>query len=184
MIFIDNTLISDDLKSVYFCCDLQQCKGACCVEGDAGAPLEDEEVSLLEDHIDDIKPFMVTGGIKEVERTGVFDYDAAANLVTPLVNGRECAFAYLETGIARCAIEKAFEEKKITFQKPISCHLYPVRLSPLKENEAVNYHKWHICSKAIEKGEKEKIPLYRFLESALTRKFGPSWFRQLALKYV
>ncbi|HTX89038.1 MAG TPA: DUF3109 family protein [Bacteroidales bacterium] len=183
MIFLENTLISDELKTVCFCCDLDQCKGACCVEGDAGAPLEEAEVSLLEDHLPEIRPYMTPAGIEEVERCGVFDYDAAANLVTPLAKGRECAFAFTENGVARCAIEKAFEEGKITFRKPLSCHLYPVRISRLKEHEAVNYHRWNICRKAVEKGEKEKIPLYRFLEASLIRKFGSDWYRELLIKF-
>ncbi len=180
MKFIGQTIVSDDLKMVSFCCDLQLCKGACCVEGDAGAPLEEEEVSLLEDQIGNIEPFMTHRGIEQLKESGVFDYDAGANLVTPLVKGRECIYVYFEDGIARCAIEKAFEQKKITFQKPLSCHLYPVRISRMKEYEAVNYHKWGICSKALERGQKEHVPLYRFLEEALTRKYGAAWYEQLS----
>jgi hypothetical protein len=178
MISLDNALISDDLKEVLFCCDLPKCKGACCVEGDGGAPLEDEEVSLLEDHIEDIRPFMVPAGIKVVESSGVFDYDADAKFVTPLVGGRECAFVYFENGIAGCAIEKAFLKKKIPFPKPISCHLYPVRITTTRMNDAVNYHKWQICRKALEKGHKEKIPLYVFLKEALIRKYGRTWYNR------
>jgi hypothetical protein len=179
MIKLDHTLISDDLKSVQFVCNLEKCKGACCVEGDAGAPLEEEEISVLEDYIDEIKPYMLEAGIREVENIGVFDYDADGKFVTPLVNGRECAFVYFENGITRCAIEKAFQEKKIPFAKPISCHLYPVRIHHLKMGDGVNYHKWHICNKALENGEKLKVPLYRFLEEALIRKYGRSWYNKL-----
>jgi len=179
MIRLDNTLLSDDLRDVHFCCDLQQCKGACCVEGDAGAPLEEEEISLLEDYIETIKLFMVPKGIREVEKTGIFDYDAEGKFVTPLVNGNECCYVYLEAGIARCAIEKAFQEKAIPFPKPLSCHLYPVRIKQLRDHEAVNYHKWHICNKALENGMKLKTPLYRFLEEALIRKYGRSWYNKL-----
>jgi len=163
MILLDETLISDDLKTVHFCCDLGKCKGACCIEGDAGAPLGEEEISLLEDHFDDIIPFMVPEGIAEVRQNGVFDYDADGRFVTPLVNGRECVFVYMEGGIARCAIEKAFQEKKIPFAKPVSCHLYPVRINRTRYHEAVNYHKWHICKDALAKGHKENLPLYQFL---------------------
>jgi len=179
MIRLDNTLLSDDLRDVHFCCDLQQCKGACCVEGDAGAPLEEEEISLLEDYIETIKLFMVPKRIREVEKTGIFDYDAEGKFVTPLVNGNECCYVYLEAGIARCAIEKAFQEKAIPFPKPLSCHLYPVRIKQLRDHEAVNYHKWHICNKALENGMKLKTPLYRFLEEALIRKYGKSWYNRL-----
>ncbi len=179
MISLDNTIISDDIRDIQFCCDLKKCKGACCIEGDAGAPLEEMEISLLEDYIDEIKPFMVAGGIKEVGNIGVFDYDAEGRFVTPLVEGRECVYVYMEEGIARCAIEKAFQEKKIPFPKPISCHLYPIRIGMMKTGEAINYHKWPICSKALENGRKLKLPLYEFLEEALIRKYGRSWYNRL-----
>jgi len=179
MIILEETLISDDLRDVRFCCDLKQCKGACCVEGDAGAPLEEEEISLLEDYIEIIKLFMVPNGIMEVEITGVFDYDAEGKYVTPLVNGNECCFVYMEDDVARCAIEKAFQEKKIPFPKPISCHLYPVRISEVGGKDAINYHKWSICNKAIENGMKFNLPLYRFVEDALIRKYGRLWYNKL-----
>lgn len=179
MIRLDDILISDDLRDVHFCCDLQQCKGACCVEGDAGAPLEEEEISLLEDYIETIKLFMVPKGIGEVEKTGVFDYDAEGKFVTPLVNGNECCYVYYEGDTARCSIEKAYQEKAIPFPKPLSCHLYPVRIKPVGNRDAANYHKWHICNKALENGMKLKIPLYRFLEEALIRKYGRSWYNKL-----
>lgn len=179
MILLENTLISDDLKMVHFSCDLEKCKGACCIEGDAGAPLEEEEISLLEDHIDEIKPFMVSAAISEVEELGVFDYDAEGKFVTPLVQGKECVFVYFDEGIARCAIEKAFQEKKIPFAKPISCHLYPIRIKTTPVNDKLNYHKWPICQKALEKGHNEKTPLYQFLEGALIRKYGRTWYNKL-----
>jgi hypothetical protein len=179
MIILDHTILSDEIKEVRFCCDLEKCRGACCVEGDAGAPLEEEEISFLEDYIDAIKPYMLPGGIAEVESLGVFDYDAEGRFVTPLVNGRECAFVYFDSGIARCAIEKAYSENKIPFQKPVSCHLYPVRITSTPGNELVNYHRWPICQQALAKGSRENIPLYRFLESALIRKFGKAWYKNL-----
>ncbi|MEI7661064.1 MAG: DUF3109 family protein [Bacteroidota bacterium] len=180
MIYLDNTLVSDEIKEVFFCCDLAKCKGACCIEGDAGAPLDEAEISLLEDYIDEIKPYMVRGGIDEVGMIGVFDYDAEGNFVTPLVDGRECVYVYFEDGIAGCAIEKAFQEKKIPFAKPISCHLYPVRIKKTAVNDLLNYHKWPICQKALLKGHKEKIPLYQFLEGALIRKYGRTWYNKLS----
>jgi len=180
MIYLDSTLISDDIRDVWFCCDLEKCKGACCIEGDAGAPLEEEEISLIEDYLEFISPFMLPAGRDVVKANGVFDYDAEGNYVTPLVHDRECAFVYFEEGIARCAIEKAFVEKTIPFPKPVSCHLYPVRLKDLANgNEGLNYHKWSICKKALEKGYKEKIPLYRFLEQAMIRKYGRQWYNRL-----
>ena len=179
MILLDNTILSNDIRDVFFCCDMQQCKGACCIEGDGGAPLEEREISFLEDYIDEIKPFMAEGGIREVENMGVFDYDAEGKFVTPLVKGRECVFVYLENGIARCAIEKAFQQKKIPFPKPLSCHLYPVRITEKSTGDAVNYHKWSICNKALINGKEQKIPLYRFLQEAFIRKYGRSWYNKL-----
>jgi hypothetical protein len=179
MISLESTLISDDLKEVFFCCDLPKCKGACCVEGDGGAPLEEEEAALLEDNLDAILPYMVPAGIEEVRRNGVFDYDDKGKFVTPLVRGKECAFVYFEERIARCAIERAFADGRILFAKPVSCHLYPVRITKTAQHHAVNYHKWDICRKALEKGHKEKIRLYQFLEEALIREYGRNWYNRL-----
>lgn len=179
MIALENTIISDDLRDIFFCCDMEKCKGACCVEGDAGAPLEEKEISFLEDYIDAIKPYMMEAGIAEVKQIGVFDYDAEGKYVTTLVKGRECAFVYFEEGIARCAIEKGFQEKKIPFPKPVSCQLYPIRITSVYEGDALNYHKWPICQKALIKGHNEKTPLYQFLEGALIRKYGRTWYNKL-----
>ncbi|MFZ4739704.1 MAG: DUF3109 family protein [Bacteroidales bacterium] len=179
MISIDNTLISDDLNEVCFVCDLKKCKGACCVEGDAGAPLDANEISILEDEIEVIKPYMTPAGIAVVEQIGVFDYDDWGNMVTPLVNHRECAFVYFENEIALCAIEKAWELKKLKFQKPISCHLYPVRVNTYTDFDAVNYQQWHICEKALINGKRLKIKVYEFLKEPLIRKYGHKWYKNL-----
>lgn len=181
MIIIDTTIVSDQLKDTYFVCDLTKCKGACCVEGDAGAPLEEEEISILEDAVDHIKPYMRKEGVDEVERSGVFDFDAEGHYVTPLVNGKECAFVVFdEEGIAMCAIENAWKAGKTDFRKPVSCHLYPVRLSKYRDFEAVNYHEWHICKPAVEYGKKLKLPVHEFLKEALIRKYGNRYYDQLA----
>ncbi|MCP4553361.1 MAG: DUF3109 family protein [Bacteroidetes bacterium] len=179
MKIIKDTLVSDDLLTVSFCCNLVACKGACCVDGDAGAPLEEEEISILEDYLDKVKPYMTEDGIKEVEKQGVFDYDEEGSYVTLLVNNNECAFVYFENGISFCAIEKAWSEKQFDFQKPISCHLYPVRLSQLKDIIAVNYHKWEVCNPALDKGNQLQIPVYKFLKIPLIRKFGEDWYQKL-----
>lgn len=180
MIIIDDTIVSDQLRDTCFVCDLSKCKGACCVEGDAGAPLEEEEISILEDVVDHIKPFMRREGIEEVERNGVFDFDAGGHYVTPLVNGRECAFvAFNDEGVAMCAIENAWKAGKTDFRKPVSCHLYPIRLSRYKEFEAINYHEWHICKPALEYGKKLNLPVYQFLKEALIRKYGEAYYNQL-----
>lgn len=179
MIIIDKTIVSDDVREVLFCCDPEKCKGACCIEGDAGAPLEEEEISLLEDDLHLIKPFMTEAGREVVKANGVFDYDQHGQFVTPLVNDRECAFANFRDGIAYCAIEKAFEEGRIEFRKPLSCHLYPVRISKLIGHEAVNYHKWVICKTALARGKELGLPLSRFLKDALIRKYGQEWYDKL-----
>jgi len=179
MIAIDKTLISDDLGSIRFACDLSACKGQCCVDGDAGAPLDEEEISILEDYLDEIKPYMTPEGILQVELNGVFDYDMFGMYVTPLVNGRECAFVYHDSGIAFCAIEKACKEGKIPFLKPVSCHLYPVRISKYNDFDAVNYNEWHICKPALLNGKENDIPLYVFLKDSLIRKYGEEWYKEL-----
>lgn len=179
MIPVGKTIVSDDLVQVFFACDLEKCKGACCVAGDAGAPLEEEEISLLEDHLQEILPFMTERGREIVLKHGVFDYDAAGNFVTPLVNDAECAFTNFKEDIAYCSIERAFEEGKISFRKPISCHLYPVRIQQFSGFDAVNYHKWHICKPALKRGKREGIRLIRFLKEALVRKYGEGWYAEM-----
>ncbi len=181
MLMIDNILVSDDLKDTYFACNLHACHGNCCVDGDAGAPLEEEEISIIEDYLDDIRPYMNERGRSAVEQNGIFEYDVDGVFVTPLVNDAECAFVFFENGISFCAIEKAYLEGKITFQKPISCHLYPIRLSKVGEYEAVNYHKWHVCAPALIKGDVEGDPLFSYLKAPLTRKFGAAWYEKLVL---
>jgi len=179
MLIVDDIMVSDDLYLVKFSCPLEKCKGACCVEGDAGAPLEEEEISLIEDHIEEIMKFMIPEGIAAVKQSGVFDYDADASFVTPLIKGGDCAFINFTKGIAWCAIEKAYEEGNIPFRKPVSCHLYPVRLSQVGEHEALNYHKWQICDPALHAGTREGVPLYAFLKDALVRRYGKQWYQKL-----
>ncbi len=179
MIVIDNTIVSDDLYMVNFVCKLSQCKGACCVEGDAGAPIEEEEISQIEDYLDEIKPFMTDRGKRTIEKTGVFDYDTNGDFVTPLVDGIECAFTNFIDGVAFCSIEKAYREGKINFQKPVSCHLYPIRITRYKNYYAVNFHKWIICKKALKNGNSIGVPLYKFCREALIRKYGKKWYYQM-----
>ena len=151
------------------------------MEGDAGAPLAESEIEELADHISDIIPFMRTEGVDVINRVGVFALDSEGVKGTPLVNGKECAFVVFHGDIATCAIEKAWEMKKIGFQKPISCHLYPIRITDYSEFEAVNYHKWEICKKALEKGREKKVYLYEYLKSALIRKYGDDWYQEMIL---
>ncbi len=181
MIAIDNTLISEDLLEKRFVCDLNACKGACCVAGDSGAPLDKSELNLLDALFEKVKPFMVPKGIKAVEKHGSYVIDEDGDYTTTLVSpGAECAFVYFdETKTAKCAIEKAYNEGLISWKKPISCHLYPVRVSKHRAYEAVNYHKWDVCKPACDCGKKLDVPVYKFLKEPLIRKFGPDWYRQL-----
>jgi hypothetical protein len=179
MIIIDNTSVSDDLYLVKFSCQLQRCLGACCVAGDAGAPMDEEEISILEDDLDVIKPYMTEQGINTVDERGVFDYDIHGKFVTSLVNDGECAFANFKDGIAYCSIEKAYSEGRTKFRKPVSCHLYPVRITVYQNFMAVNYEKWNICKPALKIGNRDGVPLYKFLKPALVRKFGLIWYDKL-----
>ncbi|MCD6179760.1 MAG: DUF3109 family protein [Bacteroidales bacterium] len=179
MISIGNTIISEEVIKKQFSCDLSKCHGDCCVEGDAGAPLDVDEISQLEDYIDRILPYMTDKGREVIKKNGVYDYDEDGELVTPLVNDRECAFVYFENNIALCAIEKAYRDKAIPNIKPISCSLYPIRITEYKDFEAVNYHHWDICDLARIKGKKEKIAVYEFLKEPLIRKYGKDWYKTL-----
>lgn len=180
MVEIDKTLVSDDVFEKRFVCDLSACKGACCVEGDSGAPLEAEEIDILEEILDDIKPYMRQEGIDRVEETGVFTIDEDGEYVTPLVNDAECVFVQFDqNGIAKCAIEAAFRDGKIDFPKPISCHLYPIRLNELKDFTAVNYHHWPICDPARVCGAKLNVKVYKFLKEPIIRKFGAEYFHKM-----
>lgn len=179
MLIVDDCIISDNLADVCFCCDLASCKGACCVEGDSGAPLDADEVPVLERIYPSVKPYMTAAGIDVVEREGVSAIDVDGLPCTPLVESRECAYAVVENGLTLCAIEKAWRDGKIDYQKPISCHLYPVRIEDYGEFKAVNYHEWDICRCAVMKGRGEGIPLYRYLEQPLVRRFGQAWYDEL-----
>jgi len=181
MIAIDNTLVSDELFDRKFVCDLNACKGACCVEGESGAPLEAEEIGIMEDELEKILPFLTSEGRATIAEQGVFTVDVDGDYVTPLNNGAECAFTIFdEKGIAKCGIEQAHFAGATSFRKPVSCHLYPVRVAQLKDYIAVNYHHWPICAPACACGEKLDVPVYAFLKEALTRKFGEEWYAQLA----
>ena len=179
MIQIGDTIVSLDVIKKEFCCDLSVCKGICCVEGDAGAPLEEEEEKYIRENYENIKLYMKPEGIQAVEEQGWAVIDVEGDLGTPLIHGGECAYAIEENGSCWCAIEKAWTEGKSTFRKPISCHLYPIRITRYPSYQAVNYDEWKICAGAKIKGEKKGIPLYIFLKDALIEKYGTEWYEQL-----
>jgi hypothetical protein len=180
MIELGNTLLSDDIRDEAFVCDLQKCKGACCVEGDLGAPLEKEELSDIDAVIEHVRPYLSAEAIAVLEKEGGYVYDEMGDYSTPTLGGKECAFAfYDERGILKCSIEQAWKDGKTTFRKPISCHLYPIRVTKAGGYEALNYDRWHICSPACELGESLKVPVYKFLKEALVRKYGEEWYANL-----
>ncbi len=179
MLQIDNTIISLDLIEKKFVCDLQACKGECCVAGDSGAPLTINEISILEEIYPEIEPYLSDKGKKIIKEKGVFEIDIENDKVTPLIDNKECAYLVYENNIAVCAIEKAYFDKKINFRKPLSCFLYPVRIKEYKDFTAVNYDQWDICKPAQILGEKLGTPVYKFLKEPLIQKFGNEWFEKL-----
>jgi hypothetical protein len=181
MLQIQGSLISLDVIEKKFCCDLSKCKGACCIEGDSGAPLSDEETAIIEEEYEYFKAYMRPEGVESVEQQGTWVIDVENDKVTPLINGKECVYVIFEEGIAKCAIEKAFFENKTSFRKPISCHLYPIRTKKYRDFEAVNYYEWHICQPALIHGQETGLYVYKFLKDPLTRKFGKEWYKELTI---
>ena len=179
MILHGEVLLSLDLFEKEFVCNLTRCKGMCCVEGDSGAPLEAGEVDIIAQDIEAIKPYMNDAGRELLEREGFHEKDEDGDLVTTCVSGRDCVFAINEAGVYKCAIEKAWQEGKTSFRKPVSCHLYPLRVSSSGAYKYVNYNRWDICSAACELGSELKVPVYKFLKDALTRNFGMEWYAEL-----
>ena len=164
----------------FFVCNLEKCKGACCVEGDLGAPLEDSEMPILHQVYDKVKPYLSEAGKQVIEKEGLYVKDQEGDWSTPTIRGRECAFAvYDEKNHLKCGIEQAYNDGKINFQKPISCHLYPIRITKYDKYEAVNYDRWYICSPACALGESLGVPVYKFLEGPLIRRYGKEWYQKL-----
>jgi len=187
MILFENTLISEEIFEEEFICNLSKCKGICCVEGEYGAPLEEEEIGIIKHHLPKILPYLSEEAKQVINDLDFFETDPDNDLVTSCVNGRDCVFAVKENGVYACAIEKAFNDKVIDFQKPISCHLYPIRLEKLKEYTGINYSRWNICNDACILGKKENTKVYQFLKNPLIRKFGKDWYDGLefvAIEYL
>jgi hypothetical protein len=182
MIQILDTIVSLDLLEEYFCCDLSVCKGRCCVEGDSGAPVDSSEIADLEAVYPLIRNELAAKAQAVIDEQGVVYLDEEGEFVTSIVKGEDCVFTcYDEPGICHCAIEKACREGKTTFYKPVSCHLYPVRVMKYDGFRAVNYHRWSICEAARALGKKENIKVYQFLKEPLIRKFGEEWYAHLEL---
>ena len=183
MIAIDNILVSDQVVEEQFICDLTKCKGGCCEDGDAGAPLEADELPLLNQFYHLVKPYMTAEGVKEIEKSGKYVYDQEFGWVTPTIKSEICAYGYKDQqGIVKCAIEQAYNDGKISWKKPISCHLFPIRLNKSKDGltEFVNYEpREDLCSAACKLGKKLKVPAYIFLKEAIIRKYGDEFYESL-----
>ena len=182
LVEIQDKIVSTQIFERQFVCDLNACKGACCIEGNGGAPVTKEEIAIIEANLDKVLPYMRPEGIAAIEAQGVVYEDEDFEPATTLVNGKECAFVYFDqTNTAKCAIEKAHREGQIDFIKPISCHLYPIRTKQFNEYTALNYEKWDICEPACACGEKLDVPVYKFLKEPLIRAFGPEFYKELEI---
>ncbi len=180
MFQIGKTIVSEDILENDFVCNLNACKGACCVGGEYGAPVEDFETDKLVNVYEDAKPFLRPEGIKAIEEQGAFVKGEDGEWETPLVNNNECAYVvFSEQGVAKCGLEEAYEAGATKWKKPISCYLYPVRTREYTEFTAVNYHKWEICDPACSLGKELKVPIYKFVKDALIQKFGEAWYKEL-----
>ncbi|MEZ4686187.1 MAG: DUF3109 family protein [Bacteroidia bacterium] len=180
-VLVGDVIVSGELLSELFTCNIAACKGACCVEGDAGAPLEPSELAELEAAYEAVKPLLPKKAIREIEEQGLYVEDFPGHYMTPLVDGdRECVYTvFAEDGTAQCGIELAWKEGKCDFRKPVSCHLYPVRINKGNQFEALNYDKWSICAPACALGQKTGLRVFEFVKEALIRKYGEDFYRAL-----
>lgn len=184
MIIIDHVLVSDQVVEEQFVCDLSKCKGGCCEDGDAGAPLENKEKEYVKDFFEIVKPYMTKEGIKEIEQVGPYLYDREFGWVTPTIEGKICAYGYKDKeGIIKCAFEQAYNDGKIPWKKPISCHLFPIKLSKSKSDPGIEYMNYEpredLCKTACSLGKKLKVPAYVFLKESIIRKYGETFYETL-----
>lgn len=181
MFEIGNVLVSLDVAEQYFCCDISQCLGQCCIDGDAGAPITEEERKELENALPAVMPDLLPASKKVIEEEGVSYIDCEGDLVTQIVDGQNCVFTcYDKGGVCLCAVEKAFRNGRCRWRKPMSCYLYPLRLTEYPTFTAVNYHRWKICRSAEVNGRKLGVRLYEFMREPLTERFGAEWYAALA----
>ncbi len=184
MIIIDHVLVSDQVVEEQFVCDLSKCKGGCCEDGDAGAPLENKEKEYIKDFFEMVKPYMTKEGIKEIKQVGPYLYDREFGWVTPTIDGKICAYGYKDKeGIIKCAFEQAYNDGKIPWKKPISCHLFPIKLSKSKSDPGIEYMNYEpredLCKAACSLGKKLKVPAYVFLKESIIRKYGETFYETL-----
>ncbi|MFT4781822.1 MAG: hypothetical protein ACJAZK_000064 [Psychroserpens sp.] len=180
MFQLGKTIVSEDIIEKDFLCNLSACKGACCIDGDAGAPLEAKEAQILKEIYPKLKPFLRQEGIDAIEKQGTSTTTSSGDLETPLINGADCAYVIFDDKkTALCGIEEAYNQGEVSWKKPVSCHLYPVRVKDYSEFSAVNYDKWEICDDACALGKELQVPIYKFVKEALIRKFGEDWYMEL-----
>lgn len=180
MFQLGKTIVSEDIIQKDFVCNLTACKGACCIDGDAGAPLELEETKILEAIYDKVKPLLRPEGIAAIEAQGTFITTDFGDFETPLINDADCAYVIFDgKGTALCALEEAYNKGLTDWKKPVSCHLYPIRIKEYSEFSAVNYERWDICDPACSLGKELQVPIYKFVKEALIRKFGEDWYAEL-----
>jgi hypothetical protein len=180
MILLENTIVSEDILEKNFICNLAACKGACCIEGDSGAPITQDELEILESELENIKPYLTAVSLEAIKTQNFWEKDTDGDLVTTCLPTGECNFSLRdEAGMLKCGIEQAYRDGKASIQKPLSCHLYPIRISNVGEFEALNYHRWDICKPACKLGEEHQVAVYQFLKEPLTRKFGADWYNEL-----
>ena len=181
IIEIDNILVSEDILTEEFCCDLDACKGICCVEGDAGAPVTLDEIGGIESALDDVWDDMSASAQAVVDKQGVAYTDRDGDLVTSIVGGKDCVFTCYQDGCCLCALERAYRDGRTAFCKPISCALYPIREKRLSNGmTALNYNRWDVCRDAVRKGRELHLPVYKFLREPLTRRFGDDFYQKLS----
>jgi hypothetical protein len=179
MFQIGKTIVSEDILEKEFVCNLSACKGACCVDGDAGAPLSEAETKILESIYPKVKPFLRKEGIAAIETQGTWRKGTDGDLETPLIDEKDCAYVIYDGKTALCGIEQAYNQGVIDWKKPVSCHLYPIRVKDFTEFAAVNYDKWEICDDACSLGKELEVPVYKFVKEALIRRFGEDWYIEL-----
>lgn len=179
MFQLGKTIVSEDILEKEFVCNLSACKGACCVDGDAGAPLSKEETKILEDIFPKVKPFLRPEGIAAIEAQGTWRIGTDQDFETPLIDEKDCAYVIFDGSTALCGIEQAYNQGALDWKKPVSCHLYPIRIKDFTEFAAVNYDRWDICDDACSLGKELQVPVYQFVKEALIRRFGEDWFSEL-----
>ena len=180
MFQLGKTIISEDIIEKDFVCNLSACKGACCIDGDAGAPLTEDEAKILKDIYPKVKPFLRKEGIAAIEEQDTSITTAFGDIETPLIDGADCAYVIFdEKKTALCGIEEAYNQGEVDWKKPVSCHLYPIRVKNYSEFSGVNYDKWEICDDACSLGKALQVPVYKFVKEALIRKFGEDWYAEL-----